>query len=54
MDIDPNMLLRNFRNAVAVSHLNMAALAMATLDEQLRAGGKLPDAWHDAKPEAAC
>lgn len=44
-DIDPNMLLRNFRTAVANGHSGMAQLAAATLDEQLSHGGKLPDDW---------
>lgn len=54
MDIDPNMLLRNFHNAVALKHPAMAMMSILTLDKQLRAGGKLPDAWRDAKPETAC
>jgi hypothetical protein len=43
--IDPNMLLTNFRNAMALGHPAMAQLAMATLDEQLSCGGELPDDW---------
>jgi hypothetical protein len=43
--IDPNMLLNNFRNALASGHPNMALLAMATMDEQLSLGGELPDDW---------
>lgn len=43
--IDPNMLLRNFRNAIDSGHYNVALLAMITLDKQLSIGDELPDEW---------
>lgn len=43
--IDPNMLLRNFRNAIDSGHHNVALLAMITLDKQLSIGDELPDEW---------
>lgn len=46
MTIDPNMLLRNIRNAIALGHPSMVALTFATLDDQLSNGGELPTDWH--------
>jgi hypothetical protein len=43
--IDPNLLLRNFRTAIASGHQSVALLAAATLDDQLSDGGQLPDDW---------
>lgn len=43
--IDPNMLLRNVRNAIALGHPSMAQLSFATLDDQLTNGGDLPTDW---------
>lgn len=44
--IDPNLLLRNFRNALASGHHSVALIAMATMDEQLTLGsGSFPDDW---------
>lgn len=42
---DPNILLSNFRNAMAAGHHNVALLSAASMDEHLTKGGALPDAW---------
>jgi hypothetical protein len=46
--MDPNMLLKNFRNAMALDHRAIALLAAAQLDQQLSADGELPDDWKGA------
>lgn len=43
--IDPNLLLRNVRNAIAADHRAILIVTVATLDNQLSNGGELPDDW---------
>jgi hypothetical protein len=45
MPVDPNMLLGNVRNAIALEHPAMAQVTFATLDRQITEGGALPDEW---------
>lgn len=40
-----NLLLNNFRNAVASGYVAIAVLSMATLDERLSGGHELPSDW---------
>jgi hypothetical protein len=46
-NIDPDTLLGDIRNAFVLGHPSMAALAFATLDDQLSHGGKWPTDWLD-------
>jgi hypothetical protein len=48
-DVDPDLLLRNIRNAIGLGHPAIAQLTMATLDEHLSKGGQLPQDWRNAR-----
>lgn len=42
---DPDMLLRNIRNAIWLGHPAIAQVTFAALDEHLSNGGELPEDW---------